>query len=48
VRDGWEECTYIRGEERGIQDCCMKERDNLEDVFEDGRIILIWTLKTEW
>jgi hypothetical protein len=36
------------GEERGIQDCCVKERDNLEDVFEDGRIILIWTIKTGW
>ena len=40
--------TYKRGEERCIHDCYMKERDNLEDVCEDGRVILIWTLKTGW
>jgi hypothetical protein len=47
VRDGWE-CTYIRGEERGIQDSCVKERENLEDVCENGSVILIWTIKTGW
>jgi hypothetical protein len=36
--------TYIWGEESCIQDFCMKERDNLEN----GRIILIWTLKIGW